>query len=86
MKRSEKQVGIWIIPKRHCSILLTRLSKKGILTWLKKKGKPKPNVVKEFITPTNSAKKDIDTVNKTEKAQASNKTVDTPKGKKIDKR
>ena len=33
-------------------------------------------MVKEFITPLISEKKKIDTVNKTEKSQASNKTVD----------
>ena len=38
----------------------------------------KTNVVKESITPTISERK-IDTINKTEKSQASNKTVDTPR-------
>ena len=37
----------------------------------------KPNVMKESITPP-IVKKKIDTVTKTEKWQASNKTVDTP--------
>ena len=49
-----------------------------------KKSKTKPNVVKEAITPPISEKKKIDTVNKTEKSQASNKTVDTPKSNKTD--
>ena len=43
--------------------------------------KLKQNVVEESITPPISTKKKIDTVNKREKAQASNKTVDTPKKK-----
>ena len=79
-----------MIPKSHWSLLLTRLSQKGILTWLKKGGK-KHNVVKEAITPTISAKNNIDTVNKTEKSQAFNRTVDkfksnkTYKVKSIDK-
>ena len=44
-----------------------------------KEGKPKQNVVEEAITPPISTKKKIDTVNKTDKSQSSNKTVDTPK-------
>ena len=44
-----------------------------------KEGKPKKNVVEESITPPISAKNKIDTVNQTEKSQASNKTVDTTK-------
>ena len=42
-------------------------------------------MVKEAITPPISAKKMINTFNKTEKSQASNKTVDTPKSIKTDK-
>ena len=38
----------------------------------------------EAITPPISGKKKIDTVNKTEKSQASNKTVDTPKRNKTE--
>ena len=70
-------------PKRHWSLLITRFSKKGILTW------EKYNVVKEAITPPIARK--IDTVNKTDKSQASDKTVDTSssnkseKGKSLDK-
>ena len=66
VKRLEKQVGIWMIPNMHCSLLLTRLSKKATLKWLTKKGNQK-NVVEEAITPLITAKKKIDTVNKTEK-------------------
>ena len=44
----------------------------------------KPNVVREAITSP-IAKKKIDTVNKTEKSQASNKTVDTSSSNKSDK-
>ena len=44
----------------------------------------KPNVVKDTITATIS-KNNIDTVNKTEKSQASNKTVDTYSSNKSDK-
>ena len=40
--------------------------------------------MKESITPTITKKK-IDTVNKTEKSQASNKTVDTPRSNKSEK-
>ena len=43
------------------------------------KMKTKSNAVKEAITPPISAKNKIDTVNKTEKSQTSNKTVDTTK-------
>ena len=44
----------------------------------------KPNVVKEAITPT-ILKKKVDTVNKTEKPQTSNETVDTSIINKYDK-
>ena len=40
-----------------------------------KKGKSKQNVVEEAITSHISAKKNIDTINKTEKSQASKRTV-----------
>ena len=63
-----------MIPKRHWSLLLTRLSEKVILKWLTKKGK-NPNVVKEFTTPPISEKNKIDTVKKTDKSQAFNKIV-----------
>ena len=62
-EKVRKQVVIWMIPKRHWSLLLTRFSNKGILTWLTKRGN-KPNVVKEAITPTFSEKKKIDAVKK----------------------
>ena len=68
-----------MIPNRHWSLLLTRLSKKVIPTLEKK-----PNVVKESITPPLKKKK-IDTFNKTDKSQASNKTVDTSRRNKSDK-
>ena len=41
--------------------------------------------MKESITPPLSEKKKINTVNKIEKSQAYNKTVDTPKSNKTDK-
>ena len=44
----------------------------------------KPNVVKEAIIPP-IAKNKIDTVNKTEKSQACNKTVDKSSSNKSDK-
>ena len=72
-----------MIPNRHWSLLLTRLSKKVILTWLTKKRKTKPNVVREAITPPISEKQNIDKLNKTEKSQAPYKTVDKPKSNKI---
>ena len=40
--------------------------------------------MKEAINPLISEKKKIYTVNKTEKSQASNKIVDTPKSNKYD--
>ena len=42
-----------------------------------RKKEKKPDVVKEAITLPTSSKKKVDTVNKTEKSQASNKTLDT---------
>ena len=47
------------------------------MTWLKYKGGK--NVVDEAITTPIPTKNKINTVKKTEKSQASNKTVDTPK-------
>ena len=73
-----KKVGVWMIPKRHWSLLLTRLPKKVILAWLTKKG-GKSNVLKEAITPPILETNKIDTFNKTKKSQASNKIVDSPK-------
>ena len=67
-----------MIPNRHWELLIKLLSKKGVLTWLTKK-ENKKNVVEEAITPHISTKKKMDTVKKTDKSQASNKTVDTPK-------
>ena len=61
------------------------VSKEGNTDIVDKKGKTKPNVVKESITPPIPAKKKIDTVKKTEKSQASNKIVDTPRSNKTDK-
>ena len=59
--------------------------KEGNTDILDKKGKRKPNVVKESINPPISSKKKIDTVKKTDKSQVSNKTVDTPRSNKTDK-
>ena len=36
-EKLKKQLGVWMIPKRHWSLLPTQLSNKGILTWLGKK-------------------------------------------------
>ena len=44
-----------------------------------KEWKSNQDIVEEAITPPISVKKNIDAVNKTEKSQASNKTVDTTK-------
>ena len=44
-----------------------------------KEGKSRQNVVEEAMTPPISSKKEIDTVNKTEKSQAANNTEDKPK-------
>ena len=49
-----------------------------------KKQTSKQNVVQESINPPISSKKKIETVNRTEKSQASNKIVDTPKINKTD--
>ena len=49
-----------------------------------KEGKSKENVVEEAITPLISQKK-IETVNKTEISQTSNKIVDAPRRNKTDK-
>ena len=49
-----------------------------------KESKSKQNVVEEAITSPISEKKKIDTVNKIDKSQASNETVDTPKTNKTD--
>ena len=76
-ERVRKKVGIGMIPNRHWSLILTRFSKKGKLTWLTKKRKK--NVVEESITSPITPKKKIETVNKTDKSKSSNKTVDTPK-------
>ena len=83
VKRLEKQVGIWMVSNSHWSLLLTCFSNKAILTWLTKK-KNKKNVVGEVVTPPISEKKKIYLVNKTEKSQASHKTVDTHKSNKTD--
>ena len=50
-----------------------------------KKRKAKTNAAKEDITPLMSEKNKIDTVKKTEKSQAYNKTVHTPRSNKTDK-
>ena len=53
--------------------------------WHGKKTKTKPNFLEEAINSPISEKNNIDTVNKTEKSQSSNKTVDTPKVNKTEK-
>ena len=58
--------------------------KEGNTYMVDKEGKSKPNALEESIIPPISTKKKIYTVNKTEKSQASNKTVDTPKSNKND--
>ena len=57
--------------------------KEGNTDMVEKEGKPKQNIVEESITPPISTTK-IDTVNKTEKSHASNKTVYAPKYNKTD--
>ena len=70
---------------KHALVNTTdKVSKKGNNEMVDKEGKSKQNVVEEAITPPISKKKKIDTVNKTEKSQASNKTVDTSKRNKTD--
>ena len=54
--------------------------KEGTTDTVEKKGK-KPNVVEEAITTPVSAKEKIDTVNKTDKSQAPQKTLGTTKKK-----
>ena len=53
--------------------------KEGNTYMVDKKRKTEHNVLKEAITFKISSKKKIDTVNKTDKSQPSNKTVDTPR-------
>ena len=75
------KVEIWMITNMHWSLLMTRLSKMLLLTWLTKK----VNENKMFWRKPSLLlfhKKMIYTVNKTEKSQASNKIVDTPKSNK----
>ena len=72
-----------MIPIRRWSLLLTRLSNKGLLIQLTKR-ETKTNVVGKAITSTISEKKNINTFNKTDKSQASNKTVDTSKSNKTE--
>ena len=57
----------------------------GTTDMVDKNEKTKPNVVEEAITPSISERKNIDTINKTEKSQASNNTVDRTKINKTDK-
>ena len=68
-----------MIPNRHWSLLMTRLSKKVILTWLTKKGNKNLMLCRKPSLLLFQKKKKIDTVNKTEKSQAFNKAVDTTK-------
>ena len=70
--------------KKALVITTDTVFKKGHTDMVDKKKEKKPNVVKESITPPISGKKN-DTVNITEKPQASNKTVDTPRRNKTDK-
>ena len=58
--------------------------KEGTTDTVNKKRKTKPNVVWKAITYLISEKNKIDTVNKTEKSQAYNKIVDSPKINKND--
>ena len=84
MKRSEKQVGIWVIPKIALVTTTDTVLRERNTDMVDKKRKTKSNVVRESINPPISAKNKIDTVNKTEKSQASNKTVDTPRSNKTE--
>ena len=81
VKGLEKQVGIYMIPNRNWSLIITRLSNKGILKWFTKKGNQNKILWRSHHS---SYFKKKDTVNKTDKPQASNKIVDTPKRNKTD--
>ena len=72
-------------PKKALVTTTDIFSKEGNSDMVHRKIKTKPNLVKKAITPPISAKNNIETVNKTEKSQASNKTVDTPISNKSDK-
>ena len=58
--------------------------KEGNSAMVEKEVKSKENFVEEAITTPISGKKKLYTVNKTDKSQASNKTVDIPKTNKSD--
>ena len=64
--------------KKSLVATIDTVVREGTTDMIDKKSKTKPNVVEESITPRISEKIYIDTVNKTDKSQASNKTVDTP--------
>ena len=64
--------------KKALVTTIDTIVKEGTTDIVDKKEK-KPNVGKESITPPIPEKKQIDTVNKKDKSQYSNKKVDTPK-------
>ena len=59
--------------------------KEGNTDTVEKKCRTKPNVVKESISPPIASKEKIGRVNKKEKSQVSNKTIDKPRTNKTDK-
>ena len=61
--------------------IICTVDKDGNIHTADKKMISKPNIVEESITSPISSKKNIDTVNKTEKSQTSQKTVPTSKNK-----
>ena len=70
--------------KKELITTIYTVDKEGITYMVDKIGKRKPNVVHKDITSPISEKKKIDTVKKTQKSQASKKTVDTSKRNKND--
>ena len=83
-EKVRKTSGVLDDTKKTLVITTDTIFKEGNTDMVDKKSKTKHNVVKEAITPPISEKNKIDTVNKTEKSQSSNKIVDTPKSNKTE--
>ena len=80
-----RKIGGDLDDTKHALVTTTHtVVKEGNAEMVDREDKSKQNVVGESITSPILSKK-IDTVNKTEKSQASNKTVDTCKSNKTDK-
>ena len=84
-KRVRKSSGDLDDTKKALVTNIDTVVKEVTTDMVDKKSRTKPNVAEKSITPPISAKKKIYTFNKTEKSQASNKTVDTHKSNKTDK-